>query len=303
MYTAFEEDVLAKQQIVQFMQRASIEITLHEEHRLAQMIGILPQGSVIYVSHVPSSTVEQVVKTALAVQQAGFLASPHLVAKKMDYPHRLQHSLEVLRRGGVEQVLLVAGDAASARGEFTDTLDILASNLIERSGIKRIGVAGYPDGHKSIGPTLLWKALEAKQAFAVRTGMQMHIVSQFGLNVNAVPDWQTQLVRHGISLPIHVGIAGPTPLTTLIKFAMLCGIGTSLRTVAHNLSAVRGATPLATRPEQHLMRLIQLPEPTQVVAPHFFTFGGVIETAKWIKRVVAGDFEIAREHNHFRVEM
>ena len=33
----------------------------------------------------------------------------------------------------------------------------------------------------------------------------------------------------GITLPIHIGVAGPAKLQTLIKFAVACGVGPSLR--------------------------------------------------------------------------
>jgi methylenetetrahydrofolate reductase (NADPH) len=170
-------------------------------------------------------------------------------------------------------------------GEYENTLDVLASGVIERSGIKRIGVAGYPEGQRGIGHTMLGNALKAKQAFADRTGLPLFIVTQFGFNGNALRDWEPELARIDLHLPILAGIAGPTPLSKLIKFAMRCGIGASLRTVMRNLSAVSGVAELATTPEQHVMRLMQLPSATRVIAPHFFCFGGVLETAEWIAHV------------------
>jgi len=61
--------------------------------------------------------------------------------------------------------------------------------------------------------------------------------------------------KHGIRLPIHVGIAGPTSLSKLIRFAMLCGIGASLRTVIRNLSAGGGIADLdyQSRPACHAL--------------------------------------------------
>jgi methylenetetrahydrofolate reductase (NADPH) len=181
-------------------------------------------------------------------------------------------------------------------------LDVLTAGVLEKSGLKRIGVAGYPEGQRGLGPTLLWNALKAKQAFADRTGLPVFVVTQFGFNGNAIRNWEPELQRNGIRLPILVGIAGPAPLSKLIKFAMRCGIGASLRTVMRNLSAVSGIAELATTPEQHVMRLMQLSSETRVVAPHFFSFGGAIETALWISRVVAGGFVIGPDELSFRIE-
>jgi methylenetetrahydrofolate reductase (NADPH) len=272
------------------MQAASMEITPADQEHLPALRDLLPKGSAVYISHVPSVTLAQVVKTALAVQGAGFKATPHIVARRITYPENLRAALAELTAGGVGQALLVAGDAAHAAGEFDSSLDVFASGILEKSAIKSIGVAGYPEGQRGIGPMLLWNALKEKQAFADRTGLAVHIVTQFGFNGNALRDWEPELARHDVRLPIRAGIAGPTPLSKLIKFAMRCGIGASLRTVMRNLSAVSGGADLATTPDQHVMRLIELPSSTRVVAPHFFSFGGALETARWIERVVSGDF-------------
>jgi hypothetical protein len=83
---------------------------------------------------------------------------------------------------------------------------------------------------------------------------------------------------------------------------MRCGIGASLRVVMHNLSGVNDIAELATSPEQHVMRLMQLPSSTRVEAPHFFCFGGVLETARWINQVVAGRFSLDPSELKFTVE-
>ena len=295
-------EVTLKERIATFMRAASIEITPSEEKQLPALRAFLPAECAIFVSHVPTAPLAQVVKTALAVQAAGFRATPHLVARRINYPETLRTVLAELVSHGVEQVLLVAGDTEHPAGEYESTLDMLASGLIEKSGIRRIGVAGYPEGQRGIGHAMLGNALKIKQAFADRTGLDLFIVTQFGFNGNALRDWEPELARIEVRLPILAGIAGPTPLSKLIKFAMRCGIGASLRTVMRNLSGLSGIADLATTPEQHVMRLMQLPGSTRIVAPHFFCFGGALETAEWISQVVSGHFAIDPAEGKFLVE-
>jgi methylenetetrahydrofolate reductase (NADPH) len=283
------------------MRAASVEITPSEQKNLPELRELLAKGTSVFISHVPKVTLAQVVKSALAVQDAGFQATPHILARRISYPENLRAALSELVANGVEQMLLVAGDSEYVAGEFDSTLDVLSSGILEKSGIKRIGVAGYPEGQRGIGRTLLSNALKAKQVFSDRTGIPLFIVTQFGFNGNALKDWETELARLDVRLPVRAGIAGPAPLSKLIKFAMLCGIGASLRTVMRNLSALSGIADIATTPEQHLMRLMQLPSSTRVVAPHFFSFGGAVETARWIDRVAAGDFVIDSAEAGFRV--
>jgi methylenetetrahydrofolate reductase (NADPH) len=291
-----------KERVVSFMRGASIEITPAEERHVSALGEFLPKGCVVYISQVPNSTLAQLIKTTIAVQAAGFQATPHLVARRINYPATLRSTLAELLAHGVEQVLLVAGDTEHAQGEYESSLDVLSSGLLEQSGIRRIGVAGYPEGQRGIGLAMLTSALKSKQAFADRSGLPLFIVTQFGFNGNALKGWEPELARMDVRLPILAGIAGPAPLSKLIKFAMRCGIGASLRVVMHNLSGVHDMAELATTPEQHVMRLMQLPSTTQVLAPHFFCFGDSLETARWINQIISGRFSIDQSELRFSVE-
>jgi methylenetetrahydrofolate reductase (NADPH) len=290
--TVMAPETELKARIRDFVGRASTEITPSHEARLPELAAVLEAGTEVYVDHPPKATLGQVVHTALAVQRSGFRATPHIVARRIPNAQTLRLALAELREGAVEQMLLVAGDVQHPAGEFTSTLDILESGILERSGITRLGVAGHPEGNKSVGPMLLWDALRIKQQYAQRAGVSMHIVTQFGLNAAAMGMWQRDLTQHGIRLPIHVGIAGPAPLSALIRFAIQCGIGVSARTLMRNLSAAGSVAHLATTPDQHLLTLLSAPSLEQIVAPHFFAFGGSVETARWMRAVAAGEFDI-----------
>ena len=158
------------ERIAGFVRRASMEITPADEKRLPELAALLPKAA-IYIAHPPNSTFNNVLNTALVAQRAGFTAVPHIVARRINYPHTLRTALAALRTGGVENVLLVAGDGPRVAGEFASTLDVLNSGILEESGISRVDVAGYPEGQKSVGAGPLWDALTAKYAYAARTGV------------------------------------------------------------------------------------------------------------------------------------
>ena len=281
-----------KGRIASFIQGASTEITPSEENRLPELRSLLPGGTPVYVAHTPHASFAQVIHAALAVQGAGFLATPHIAVRRVADAQTLRVALAELRAGGVEHILLIAGDAPYPIGEFSGTLDVLESRILEESGIRRIGIAGHPEGHNAIAPALLWEALEAKQAFAARTGMSMHIVTQFGLDGGAFKSWERELGRRRIHLPVRMGIAGPAPIAKLLHFAVQCGIGASLRGLMRNLSTAARSPVLSTSPDQHLLGLLGTPVSAQIVAPHFFAFGGALETARWMRQIAAGAFDI-----------
>jgi methylenetetrahydrofolate reductase (NADPH) len=196
--------------------------------------------------------------------------------------------------------LLIAGDAPRPVGEFSGTLDVLESRIIEESGIARMGIAGHPEGHNAVATPLLWEALQSKQAFAARTGVAAHIVTQFGLDGAAFKRWERELMRRRILLPVRIGIAGPAPMAKLLHFAVQCGIGASMRALTRNLSSAAHSSSLATTPDRHLLGLLETPVPAQIVAPHFFAFGGALETARWMQKIAAGAFEI--EAGQFKIQ-
>jgi methylenetetrahydrofolate reductase (NADH) len=286
------EAVDLKRRIVSFMRGASTEITPSEESRLPELARVLPTGSALYIAHTPNAGFDQVIHAALAVRRAGFLATPHIAVRRVPSAQTLRAALAELRAGGIEHILLIAGDAPQPLGEFSGTLDVLKSRILEESGITRIGVAGHPEGHTAVPAALLWEALDAKQAFAARTGLSMHIVTQFGLNGASFSPWARELARRRIHLPVRVGIAGPAPIAKLVHFAIQCGIGAAVRTLTRNLGAAAHFAGLATSPDQHLLSLLGAAVSAQIVAPHFFAFGGALETARWMQKVAAGAFDI-----------
>jgi methylenetetrahydrofolate reductase (NADPH) len=284
-----------KARIVALMRQASTEIAVGDEPLLPALARQVPAGSCVHVAHTPKATLDQVVQLSLQVQQCGLRASPHIVARRITGEQALRAALGELKRGGVEQILLVAGDRQQPLGEFSSTLQILDSGATVDAGIGSIGVAGHPEGHQAIDAAALWQALAHKQAFGERTGTAVHIVSQFSFNPGAIHAWERELTSHGIRLPVRVGIAGPTPLVKLLQFALRCGVGTSLRTAAHTLGSIGHVAHLASTPEQHLLALAQALESggsRQLVAPHLFAFGGALKTAQWMRSLAGGQFDV-----------
>jgi methylenetetrahydrofolate reductase (NADPH) len=288
--------------VIEFVREASTEISTHDEELLPTLANKLPAGTRIYVAHTPKASLDDVVRVAIKVQSLGFHASPHIVARRLASEHALKTVLRELLGGGVEQVLLVAGDLEQPVGKFSSTLDVISTGLLEGTGIKRIGVAGHPEGHKSIGPNGLLAALRHKQEFAHRSGLKVHIATQFGFNPDAICAWDRHLTEEGIILPVHVGIAGPTPLAKLLKFAVQCGVGASMYSLMKNVSTMASLARMATSPDEMLLGLIRgraAYSNTRLVQPHFYAFGGAVATATWLRAVADGSFEVQPEGRKF----
>ncbi|MEP6886164.1 MAG: methylenetetrahydrofolate reductase [Gammaproteobacteria bacterium] len=291
-----------KDRIMSFMRGTSTEITPTEENRLPELATILSPGTPVYVAHTPTASFADVIRAALALRRVGLLATPHIAVRRVPNAAVLRAALAELRSGGVEHILLIAGDAARPVGEFTSTLDVLRSGILQECGISRIGVAGHPGGHSAVAADALWDALQSKQAIAARAALCMHIVTQFGLDGGAFRVWQRELMQRGIHLPVRMGIAGPASISRLAHFAIQCGIGASSRVLLRNLSAAGRTSGLAVTPDQHLLGLADMAVPAQVLGPHFFAFGGAVETARWIRKIASGAFSIDAKSGKFRIK-
>jgi methylenetetrahydrofolate reductase (NADPH) len=293
--SAVEIDGDLRNNLVDFVGMASIEVTPDDKDTLESLVGRVPANSAVYITHTPNATIADVAGVACALESLGFRAFPHIVARRIDSEESFVAVLNRLKDAGITRAMLVAGDLSTPAGVFASTLDMLDSGALVSAGISTIGVAGHPEGHKRIGSTLLWKSLQQKQDYAELTGARIHIVSQFGFNPGALVDWERQLTEHGITLPVHVGIAGPASLKTLIKYAMLCGIGASLNALMTNLSAISSAKHIVTSADEILLHIVRAREGAlarRIVQPHFFSFGGVQQTVRWLQAIRTGQFAI-----------
>jgi methylenetetrahydrofolate reductase (NADPH) len=284
-----------RRRIVQLADAASLELTAGAEAPVAALAAELPPGAIVYVAHPPKATLEDVVHASLAVEEAGLRACPHLVARRIDDRDALQSACERLAGAGVDRALVVAGDRDRPEGPYGSALDLLRTDLLRQHGLTHVGVAGHPEGHRAIGQTVLWRALHDKQVVAKRTGLEMHVVTQFGFDPAALVAWDGCLPEHGINLPVHVGMAGPASLPQLIAYAMQCGVGASLRGALQSMAAMRNVAGLATSPDQMLARIAQQAgsAATRIAGVHFYSFGGAVATARWVRAVAAGRFEMS----------
>jgi len=195
------------------------------------------------------------------------------------------------RLGGeaeVRRVLVIAGDRAE-RGPFKRALDAIDSGILRRHGIRAIGIAGYPDGHPRVGDEELHRAIEEKIAAAEATGLTVEIVTQFCFDARAILHYIARLRAFGFEHPLRIGLAGPTTLASLLRYAGRCGVRASAQGLARRAGLLRQAFAMAVPDD--LVRGLADAAPVNVSA-HFFSFGGVPATARWARTVADGRIAI-----------
>ena len=130
-------------------------------------------------------------------------------------------------------------------------------------------------------------ALKWKTDFNQRTDAEMAIVTQFAFEAGPIIDWANAVQASGVDLPIHIGIAGPAKLQTLIKFAIACGVGPSLKVLQKRAADVTKLV-LPYEPDDIVSALAahKSDNPDFAISHvHFFPLGGIKTCANWaIKR-------------------
>ena len=112
----------------------------------------------------------------------------------------------------------------------------------------------------------------------------MAIATQFAFEAGPIIEWANSIKNSGIDIPIHIGIAGPAKLQTLIKFAIACGVGPSLKVLQKRATDV---TKLLL-PYEPIEVLSQLADHKannsdfNIASVHFFPLGGIKTNAKWV---------------------
>jgi methylenetetrahydrofolate reductase (NADPH) len=269
---------------------SSIEVMPRTAAKIENFQALLPKGTRVYIAHINGTTIEDMVATAKRLADQGFAAMPH-------FPARIIPNLATLEdwakryhnEAGVEEALVLGGGISSPAGELHSSMQMLESGIFDRYSFKRLHVAGHPEGNKDIdkdgGTTISDQTLKAKYAFAERTGAEMAIVTQFAFDAKPVIAWAERIKAAGINLPIHLGIAGPAKLQTLIKYGLACGVGPSL-TILQKRALDISKLLVPYEPTDFLNALskyISDHPHTLIQNIHVFPLGGLDASANWIR--------------------
>ena len=185
-------------------------------------------------------------------------------------------------------MLVLGGGAPTPMGKFDAAIQLLQTDVFQKNGVKRIGVAGHPEGNADItkvhGEAVLLKALGEKQAWLKANNIAGFIATQFLFEAPPVAYWASMLRDNGIDLPIHVGIPGPATIKTLVKYAAMCGVGNSARFIRKQALNITKLLTVNT-PDEFIEQLAVLhfdrPE-LGIAAPHLYPFGGFDKMFDWL---------------------
>ena len=281
-------EAIVSPEVEAFLQGYSIEVMPRTAEKIPSFRDLLPLGTRVYIAHIEGTPIEDMVATAKRIAAEGYAVMPH-------FPARIIKDKDVLGdwiaryqgEANVTQALILAGGVTKPHGDFDSSMELLESGLFDKAGFTRLHVAGHPEGNKDIDPDgtnlNVDAALQWKQKFSERSDAEMALATQFAFEAGPIIEWANAIKAAGVDIPIHIGIAGPAKLQTLIKFAIACGVGASLKVLQKRAMDVT--------------KLLLPYEPTDVITQlaahkaknpdfnishvHFFPLGGIKTNANW----------------------
>ncbi|WP_282128581.1 methylenetetrahydrofolate reductase [Roseobacter litoralis] len=271
-----------------FLRDYSIEVMPRTAEKVEDFRSLLPEGTRVYIAHIEGTPIQEMVATAKRLNEDGFAVMPHFPARIIKDRDTLKDWIARYQgEANVSQALLLAGGVDSPHGDFDSSMQLMETGLFDEAGFKRLHVAGHPEGNRDIDADGSMKnvsaALRWKNDFQSRTDAQLAIATQFAFDAKPIIKWADGIAAEGITLPVHIGIAGPAKLQTLIKFAIACGVGPSLKVLQKRAMDVTKLL-LPYEPMDVVSQLAdhKAANPDfNVTHVHFFPLGGIKTNANW----------------------
>lgn len=266
----------------QLLSRYSVEVTPGDKKSIAMASMSLQPGTEVFIASLPSLDIQQTVETAICLHHGGLIPVPHLAARNLASLEALSDALqEMSQKAGVERALVIAGDRPDAVGDLHDSLQILQSDVLTKARLKKVYLSCYPEGHPHINRDQLKAAMQRKLEVVDASGLKAELVSQFCFEAEPYLQMARDLRQTGMLLPIRAGLAAPASPATLLKYAMLCGVGPSIR-------ALRNGTLTSMHVGQQqaadVLRGLGAINAQQGLfdSLHFFTFGSLARTRDFV---------------------
>ncbi|EJO31434.1 5,10-methylenetetrahydrofolate reductase [Achromobacter marplatensis] len=261
----------------------SLEVSAKDIPALTAAAPRMLPGSTVSIPYLPGQDNDARLAAARAVRALGLVPMPHLSARRIASLAELESFVtRAVAEAGVERCFVIAGDPSTPLGPFADSSSLIETGVFERAGIQVVGVGGHPEGHPVMSAADRWEVLERKCRSIGMRGMTPLIVTQFGFDADIVLAWLKTLRERGIEHPVRVGVPGPAGIAVLARYAALCGVS-ACASMWSKYGISLGKLFGTAGPDVFVDRLAAgLTEEHGEVSLHFFPFGGIAQSVKWI---------------------
>ena len=281
---------MSSEAIKKFLDGFSVEVTPKAASKIENFEDYIPSGTLVYVAHIEGTPIDEMVETAKKINDQGFCAMPHFPARIIKDKNVLEDWISRYKNeANVSNALLIAGGANKPYGEYDSSIQLIESELFDKADFNNLHIAGHPEGSMDIDPdgstTNVDQALSWKNEFSKRTDANMAITTQFSFDANSVISWANNIKEAGIDIPVHIGIAGPAKLQTLLRYSIECGVGASIKIIQKRAKDLTKLL-LPYKPTNIITELAtyKANNPSfNIEKVHFFPLGGIKQVSDFVK--------------------
>ena len=281
---------MSKNLLKNFLNNFSIEVTPRAVAKIENLHELIPSGTLVYIAHIEGTPIEDMVKTAKKINEQGYATMPHFPARIIKDKKTLKDWISKYQNeANVKGALLLGGGVNKPYGEYDSSIQLIESELFDLAGFEKLYIAGHPEGNKDIDPdgstknidqALLWK-----NEYKNRTDADMAITTQFCFDSKTVINWANDIKNKGVDIPIHIGIAGPAKLQTLLRYSIECGVGASIKILQKRaLDLTKLLLPY--KPTSIINELAEyklINSDFNIEKVHFFPLGGIKQVSKFVQ--------------------
>ena len=281
---------MSSEAIKKFLDGFSVEVTPKAASKIENFEDYIPSGTLVYIAHIEGTPIEEMVETAKKIHDQGFCAMPHFPARIIKDKNVLQDWISRYKNeANVSNALLIAGGANKPYGEYDSSIQLIESELFDKADFNNLHIAGHPEGSMDIDPdgstTNVDQALSWKNEFSKRTDANMALTTQFSFDATSVISWANNIKQAGIDIPVHIGIAGPAKLQTLLRYSIECGVGASIKIIQKRAKDLTKLL-LPYKPTNIITELAtyKANNPSfNIEKVHFFPLGGIKQVSDFVK--------------------
>ena len=281
---------MSSEAIKKFLDGFSVEVTPKAASKIENFEDYIPSGTLVYIAHIEGTPIDEMVATAKKVNDQGFCAMPHFPARIIKDKNVLEDWISRYKNeANVSNALLIAGGANKPYGQYDSSIQLIESELFDKADFNNLHIAGHPEGSMDIDPdgstTNVDQALSWKNEFSKRTDANMAITTQFSFDANSVISWANNIKEAGIDIPVHIGIAGPAKLQTLLRYSIECGVGASIKIIQKRAKDLTKLL-LPYKPTNIITELAtyKANNPSfNIEKVHFFPLGGIKQVSDFVK--------------------
>ena len=281
---------MSNEAIKKFLDGFSVEVTPKAASKIENFEDYISSGTLVYIAHIEGTPIEEMVETAKKINDQGFCAMPHFPARIIKDKNVLEDWISRYKNeANVSNALLIAGGANKPYGEYDSSIQLIESELFDKADFNNLHIAGHPEGSMDIDPdgstTNVDQALSWKNEFSKRTDANMAITTQFSFDASSVISWANNIKEAGIDIPVHIGIAGPAKLQTLLRYSIECGVGASIKIIQKRAKDLTKLL-LPYKPTNIITELAtyKADNPSfNIEKVHFFPLGGIKQVTDFVK--------------------